>query len=231
MHGLLRKQGTGNLGRFPVHGSYQAASYPGAANARARANLQNFKHAIYSSHGASMAIEQAKDCESIDLVTELQRKLGNLLGLMYSCTGAIQVRSHTTICACIRYSERRCHWGKSLTMTQLLVQRDAPAISVRGEDAQTRSSAPLGDTTAMAQDIAEASQSIDSLLQQLPQAFDAEEVELQRIDALQRERTDVCREVQEACRHAEQALLEVQRVHGSVADEVLAGRETALDHR
>ena len=49
----------------------------------------------------SMASEQAKDSESIDLVTDLQRKLGNLLGLMYSCTGAIQVRSICTICACI----------------------------------------------------------------------------------------------------------------------------------
>ena len=94
-----------------------------------------------------------------------------------------------------------------------------------------RSSAPLGDTITMAQDIAEASQSIDSLLQQLPQIFDAEEMELQRIDALQKERADMCRQVQEAWRHAEQALLEVQRVHGSVADKVLASRETALDHR
>ena len=108
------------------------------------------------------------------------------------------------------------------------MQRDAPAASVRGEEAQARSSASLGDTASMAQDVVEASQSIDSLLQQLPQAFGAEEVELQRIDALQRERADMCREVQDAWGHAEQILLEVQRMHGSIADRVLAAQETSL---
>ena len=39
----------------------------------------------------SMANDQTPGEEDIDLVTEIQQKLGNLLGLMYSCTGAIQV--------------------------------------------------------------------------------------------------------------------------------------------
>ena len=108
------------------------------------------------------------------------------------------------------------------------MQRDAPAASVRGEEAPARSSASLGDTAAMAQDVVEASQSIDSLLQQLPQACGTEEVELQRIDALQKERADVCSEVQDAWGHAEQTLLEVQRMHGSIADRLLAARDSSL---
>ena len=38
-----------------------------------------------------MAKDQTPGEEDIDLITEIQQKLGNLLGLMYSCTGAIQV--------------------------------------------------------------------------------------------------------------------------------------------
>ena len=41
-----------------------------------------------------MANGDAADKEDIDLVTDIQQKLGNLLGLMYSCTGAIQVTSY-----------------------------------------------------------------------------------------------------------------------------------------
>ena len=86
----------------------------------------------------------------------------------------------------------------------------------------------------MARDIVEASQCIDSLLQQLPQAFGTEEEELQRIDGLQTKRAAICREVQDARDHAEQALQEVQTVHGSITDRVLAAPETALqglEHR
>ena len=42
----------------------------------------------------SMADGKAVDKEAVDLITEIQGKLGNLLGLMYSCTGAIQVILH-----------------------------------------------------------------------------------------------------------------------------------------
>ena len=88
----------------------------------------------------------------------------------------------------------------------------------------------LGDTAAMAQDIVEASQSIDSLLRQLPQAFGTEEEDLQRVDALQKERADMYKQVQNAWTHAEQALLEVQGVHSSLAEGLL-GCPRELDHR
>ena len=105
------------------------------------------------------------------------------------------------------------------------MQRDAPAASVRGEQAQSRSSAPLGDTAAMAQEIVEASQSIDTLIQKLPQSFGTEEEELQNINALQKERADICREVQDSWECAEQALLEVQKAYGSIADGLLNAQE------
>ena len=41
-----------------------------------------------------MADGKAVDKEAVDMITEIQGRLGNLLGLMYSCTGAIQVILH-----------------------------------------------------------------------------------------------------------------------------------------
>ena len=67
----------------------------------------------------------------------------------------------------------------------LHLQRDAPAASVRGEEAVPRLSATLGDTEAMAQEVLEASRSIDSLLQRLPSSFSTEAEELGRIGSLQ----------------------------------------------
>lgn len=82
----------------------------------------------------------------------------------------------------------------------------------------------------MAQDVVQASQDIDSLLRQLPLAFGTEEEELRRVDALQKERADMCQQVQDAWTHAEQALLEVQGVHSSIAKGLL-GCQRELDHR
>ena len=45
----------------------------------------------------TMANGDAADKEDVDLVTDIQRKLGNLLGLMYSCTGAIQVTCYISL--------------------------------------------------------------------------------------------------------------------------------------
>lgn len=107
------------------------------------------------------------------------------------------------------------------------MQRDAPAASVRGEEALPRSSAPLGDTATMAKEIVEASHSIDTLLQRLPQSFGTEEEELERIDSMQKQRAEICREVQRSRKATEQTLAEVQRVHGAIADDMLQG----LEHR
>lgn len=107
------------------------------------------------------------------------------------------------------------------------MQRDAPAASVRGEEALPRSSAPLGDTVTMAKEIVDASHSIDTLLRRLPQSLGTEEEELERIDSLQKQRAEICREVQSSWEAAEQTLAEVQRVHGAIADDMLQG----LEHR
>jgi len=178
----------------------------------------------------TMADEDAADKENVDIVTDIQRKLGNLLGLMYSCTGAIQVTRYISqrvvvvrqLIDCERQS-----YCKTCRCFYTMMQRDAPAASVRGEQAQPRSSAPLGDTAAMAQEIVEASQSIDTLIQKLPRSFGIEEEELQNINALQKERADICRGVQASWEYAEQALLEVHKAHGSIADGLLNARAPA----
>lgn len=51
-----------------------------------------------------MADGKAVDKEAVDLVTEIQGRLGNLLGLMYSCTGAIQVILHVINITSKRFS-------------------------------------------------------------------------------------------------------------------------------
>ena len=108
----------------------------------------------------------------------------------------------------------------------LHLQRDAPAVSVRGEEAVPRSSAPLGDTEAMAQEVVETSHSIYSLLQRLPDSFSAEEDELRRIGSLQVELDTVLREVQSSRELAEQALIEVQEMHASVAEGLLQAKHS-----
>ena len=108
----------------------------------------------------------------------------------------------------------------------LHLQRDAPAASVRGEEAVPRLSAPLGDTEAMAQEIVEASHSINSLLQRLPDSFSAEEDELKRIGSLQVELDTVLQEVQGSRELAEQALIEVQEMHASMAGELLQAKHS-----
>ncbi len=110
---------------------------------------------------------------------------------------------------------------------ELVSQRDAPAASVRGEEALSRSAPPLGDTASMAKEIVEASHNIDTLLQRLPQSFGTQEEELERIDSLQKERAEIYREVQSSWEAAQQTLAEVQGWHGAIADDVLQG----LEHR
>ena len=114
----------------------------------------------------------------------------------------------------------------SVAYVCLHVQRDAPAASVRGEEAVSRLSAPLGDTEAMAQEVLEASHSIDSLLQRLPDSFSAEEDELKRIEILQVELDTVLREVQGSRELAEHALIEVQEMHASVAGDLLQAKHS-----
>ena len=113
-----------------------------------------------------------------------------------------------------------------VTHVCLHLQRDAPAASVRGEEAVPRLSAPLGDTGAMAQEIVEASHSIDSLLQRLPDSFGAEEDELKRIGSLQVELDTVLREVQGSRELAEHALMEVQEMHATVAGDLLQAKHS-----
>ena len=49
-------------------------------------------HVLTFCMAPNMTTDGEGDEDAVDLVTEIQRKLGDLLGLMYSCTGAIQVR-------------------------------------------------------------------------------------------------------------------------------------------
>ena len=78
----------------------------------------------------------------------------------------------------------------------------------------------------MAQEIVEASHSIDSLLQRLPDSFSAEEDELKRIGSLQAELDSVLRDVQSSRDLAEQALIEVQEMHASVAGDLLQAKRS-----
>lgn len=110
------------LGRFPVHGSYKLDDVPLRAHRRPEPG-----HACQSlpAHFRTwvtlqrMANGNAREEEAVDLVTEIQRKLSNLLGLMYSCTGAIQVHPPRAIRPHLGKAQGGSVWGWSWTLCNL----------------------------------------------------------------------------------------------------------------
>ena len=110
LHGVVRKQGTGKAWQVPSTWKLPSVLQ---ASGRTQCLSQDIfvnpsKQTLTWVTMQSMAIEDARDEDTVDLVTEIQRKLGNLLGLMYSCTGAIQVHGFRAIFSLSQITSRFC---------------------------------------------------------------------------------------------------------------------------